>query len=90
MRNLKEWEELTGEKIIYNDKVSIFIKHPNGYVSIEKREKGGLQIQFRKSLDHADIVVAEDIVVGGKIVSELTHNNYNGIQKIFLEFVDKI
>lgn len=94
MKNIDEWKELIGEimnkEIEYNDKVSIFVKHNQGYVVIESEGREGLQMQFRRSLDHGDIIIAENIVAHGKIVSALVSSNYDDIKKVFAEFVSKL
>lgn len=95
MQNLQEWKELINEtmkepEIVHSDKVSIFIKHKSGYVVIENEGASGLQLQFRKTLDPSDIVMAEDIIVHNKIVSALASTNHNDVKKIFGEFVDKL
>jgi len=92
MKNLDIWKNLIKEvmdaDVKYNDKVSIFVAQGNGYVVIE-HEQGGLQLQFRNSLDHADIVTTEDIVVHGKMISEITDNNCDDIKTILAEFCKK-
>ena len=94
MRNLDGWkdliEEIMGKKIEYNDKVSLFVPHNGGYVVVESEGRSGLQMQFRRSVDHADIVITENIVAHGKIVSELAPGNYDDVKKVLAEFVSKL
>jgi len=85
MKNIDDWKKLLSElikkvNIEYQDSVSIFAKHNDGYLVIEK--DGGLQVQFRKSLDHSDVVLSEDIVCDKRITSELTSNNYDNVKNI--------
>lgn len=94
MKNIKEWKEMIKEvmnkEIDYDDQVSIFVKHNSGYVVIENEGRQGLQLQYRSSLDHSDIVVNENVVVHGKMISALSPGNYEDVKKIFAEFVGKI
>ena len=94
MKNINEWKELIkevmGVEVEYSDKVSIFAKHEFGYVVIESEGCNGLQIQYRKSLDHSDIVVSENIIAGGKIVSTLVPSNYEDVKKVISEFIQKL
>ena len=95
MKNIDEWKELIAEviedpKIVYDDKVSIFVEYNHGYVVVENEGPQGLQLQFRKSLDHSDTVITENVVVRGKIISALAHTNREDIKKAFAEFVDML
>jgi len=95
MKNINEWKELIAEvienpKIVYDDKVSIFVEYNHGYIVVENEGPQGLQLQFRKSLDHSDTVITENVVVRGKIISALAHTNREDIKKAFAEFVDML
>jgi len=94
MKNLDTWKSLIKEVINvdveYSDKVSVFAKYSNGYVVIESEGRNGLQLQFRRSFDHADIVVEEDIVAHGKIVSDIVSSNYEDVKKALIDFVGKL
>lgn len=95
MKNLDEWKGLIAEviekpKIVYDDKVSVFVEYNHGYVVIENEGPQGLQLQFRKSLDHSDTVITENVVVRGKIVSALAPTNHEDVKKVFAEFVSKL
>ena len=94
MKNLDEWKELVKEimdkEINYSDNVSIFVEYNDGYIVIENEGRNGLQLQFRRSLDHDDIVITENIVAHGKIVSALVPSNFDDVKKVFAEFVEKL
>lgn len=94
MKNIEYWKllikELFDSDIYYQDTKSVFIEYENGYVVIEKDENNRLQLQFRKSTDHQDIVVSENIVTENKTVSELTHTNFDGVKKCVMDFAQKL
>jgi len=94
MKNLDIWKNLIKDvmdvDVEYSDKVSIFAKHDSGYVVIENEGRNGLQLQFRRTFDHDDIVVEEDIVIHGKMVSGITSSNYEDVKKVLVEFTGKL
>jgi hypothetical protein len=93
MMNSKEWKDLIsevlGDKIIYADPTAIAVKHGARFVIIEKSQSG-LTAQIRKSLDASDVIAETSMVVNGKIVSALTHSNYDDVKKILIEFVSMV
>lgn len=94
MKHIEEWERLIKEtmdcSISHQDNVSIFINHNFGYVVIEKQDAGNLQLQYRRSLDYADIAISENLIAHNKIVSELVHSNYEEVKRSFSEFISKL
>lgn len=79
---------LKQENLIYCGSNSLAFYYGNKIIVIEK--DNGLQIQYRRSPDHSDIVVAEDIIVNKRTVSKITDSNKNQIKKLVIEFLDKL
>jgi len=71
MKNIDDWKqmisEVTGFDVEYSDSVSILTNFGSGYIVIEDTGNG-LQLQHRRSLDHSDIDVEENIIVDNKII----------------------
>ena len=92
---MNEWKELIEEvmgdaKIAHIDNSSVFVERGPAFIVVEHQDHGGLQMQLRESFDHADIVVSEDLVAHGKIVSKLVSSNKEYVKEALTNFIEKL